>query len=108
MPKAPKQSSGRKSSVRSSPARPRPVAATRSLKRGNNQAGPVRGVRPTTRKRDEEIAVTRVTHETEVRGTETRVERVVERAPKPTLPDVDRAAGRGRYVYCIIRASQPL
>ena len=32
-------------------------------------------------------ALTRVTHETEVRGTETRVERVVERAPKPSLPD---------------------
>jgi hypothetical protein len=54
-------------------------------------------------------AVTRVTHETEVRGTETRVERVVERAPKPSLPDVDRlSAGRGRYVYCIIRSTQPL
>jgi len=53
--------------------------------------------------------LTRVTHETEVRGTETRVERVVERAPKPSLPDVDRAStGRGRYVYCIIRAVQPL
>jgi hypothetical protein len=53
--------------------------------------------------------LTRVTHETEVRGTETRVERLVERAPKPSLPDVDRAsAGRGRYVYCIIRASQAL
>jgi hypothetical protein len=53
--------------------------------------------------------VTRVTHETQVRGTSTRVERVVERAPKPSLPDVDRAStGRGRYVYCIIRASQPL
>ena len=36
--------------------------------------------------------LTRVTHETEVRGTETRVERVVERAPKPSLPDVDRAS----------------
>ena len=54
-------------------------------------------------------AVTRVTHETEVRGTETRVERVVERAPKPSLPDVDRiSAGRGRYVYCIIQSTQPL
>src|SRR6476620_4453247 len=54
-------------------------------------------------------ALTRVTHETEVRGTETRVERLVERAPKPSLPDVDRAsAGRGRYVYCIIRSTQPL
>jgi hypothetical protein len=107
MAKAQKQSSARKSTVRPSPARPRPVAATRSLKRGNTQAAPVRSVRPATRKRGD-IAVTRVTHETEVRGTETRVERVVERAPKPTMPDVDRAAGRGRYVYCIIRASQPL
>ena len=108
MPKAQKQTPARKSSVRSSSARPRPVAATRSMKRGTSQAASVRSVRPSTRKRNEDIAVTRVTHETEVRGTETRVERVVERAPKPTLPDVDRAAGRGRYVYCIIRASQPL
>ena len=54
-------------------------------------------------------ALTRVTHETEVRGTETRVERLVERAPKPSLPDVDRASAvRGRYVYCIIRSTQPL
>jgi hypothetical protein len=54
-------------------------------------------------------ALTRVTHETEVRGTETRVERVVERAPKPSMPAVDRtSAVRGRYVYCVIRASQPL
>ena len=53
-------------------------------------------------------ALTRVTRETEVRGTETRVERVVERAPKPTLGGVDRAAGRGRYVYCIIRSSTPM
>jgi hypothetical protein len=52
--------------------------------------------------------MTRVTHETEVRGGETRVDRVVERAPKPNMPEVDRSAGRGRYVYCIIRASQPL
>ena len=53
--------------------------------------------------------LTRVTHETEVRGTETRIERVVERAAKPSLPDVDRAStGRGRYVYCIIRANAPL
>jgi len=60
-----------------------------------------------SRPRDE--GLTRVTHETEVRGTETRIERVVERAPRPSLPDVDRAsASRGRYVYCIIRATQPL
>jgi hypothetical protein len=108
MPKAQKRSSARKSSVRPASARPRAVTATRSLKRGNSQAAAVRSVRPATRRRDEDIAVTRVTHETEVRGTETRVERVVERVLKPTLPDVDRTAGRGRYVYCIIRASQPL
>ena len=52
-------------------------------------------------------AVTRVTRETEVRGKESRVERVVEGAPKPTLSGVDRTA-RGRYVYCIIRSSTPL
>jgi hypothetical protein len=62
----------------------------------------------TKRERTAEQAVTRVTHETEVRGSETRVERVVERAPKPSLADVDRSAGRGRYVYCIIRSTQPL
>src|SRR5262245_13551600 len=108
MAKAQKQSAARKSGVRAAPSRPRPVTATRSLKRGNSQAASVRSVGPAARKRNDAIAVTRVTHETEVRGTETRVERVAERAPKPTLPDVDRAAGRGRYVYCIIRASQPL
>jgi hypothetical protein len=51
--------------------------------------------------------LTRVTHETEVRGTETRVERVVEHPAKP-LSGVDRAAARGRYVYCVIRAAAPL
>src|SRR6478672_10849866 len=107
MAKAQKQASARKSSVRPASSRPRAVTTTRSVKRGNSQAAAVRGVR-SARKRDDESAVTRVTHETEVRGTETRVERVIERARKPTLPDVDRAAGRGRYVYCIIRASQPL
>src|SRR5687767_4550943 len=53
-------------------------------------------------------AVTRVTRETEVRGTEARVERHVERSGKPSLAEVDNATNRGRYVYCIIRASQPL
>jgi hypothetical protein len=65
--------------------------------------------KPAPRSAPGDDGLTRVTHETEVRGTETRIERVVERAPKPSLPDVDRAStGRGRYVYCIIRASQPL
>ncbi len=108
MAKASKQSSARKSGGRSAPARPRAVASTRTLKRGGSAAAPVRAPRPVARKKDDDTAVTRVTHETEVRGTETRVERVVERSAKPSLPDVDRAAGRGRYVYCIIRASQPL
>jgi hypothetical protein len=57
---------------------------------------------------DDPEALTRVTRETEVRGTETRVERVVERAPKPALGGVDRTAARGRYVYCIIRSHMPL
>src|SRR5688572_26204859 len=57
---------------------------------------------------DAQNSLERVTHETEVRGTETRIERVVERAPKPSLPSADRSAGRGRYVYCIIRSTQPL
>ena len=52
--------------------------------------------------------VTRVTRETEVRGTETRVGRLVERASKPMLASGDRAAGRGRYVYCVIRTNAPL
>jgi hypothetical protein len=65
--------------------------------------------RPAPKSTPIDEGLTRVTHETEVRGTETRIERVIERAPKPSLPDVDRAsAARGRYVYCIIRAGQPL
>jgi hypothetical protein len=108
MAKAPKQPSARKSAPRAAaPSRPRAVAGTRTAKR----AAPARAARarPVSKKKDnDDTAVTRVTHETAVRGTETRVERVVERAPRPSLPDVDRAAGRGRYVYCIIRASQPL
>src|ERR1044072_5536846 len=60
----------------------------------------------TTREHSDPNAVTRVTRETEVRGKETRVESVVERAPKPTV-SANRTE-RGRYVYCIIRASAPL
>ena len=103
-PKAKKRSSTRKSG-RAASAKARPVAVSRAAKHGGHKAPTAR----TARKKDREgAAMTRVTRETEVRGTETRVERVVERAPKPSLPDVDRAAGRGRYVYCIIRASQPM
>jgi len=103
-PKAPKRSSTRKSG-RAASAKARPVAVSRAAKRGGHKAPATRIAR---RKDRAGAAMTRVTRETEVRGTETRIERVVERAPKPSLPDVDRAAGRGRYVYCIIRASQPL
>ena len=108
MAKAPKQTGARKPAGRSAgPTRPRAVAS-RPAKRTAG-AAPARAPRPASRKKDDDdTAVTRVTHETAVRGSETRVERVVERAPRPSLPDVDRAAGRGRYVYCIIRASQPL
>ena len=104
MAKASKSSGARKSSGRAAakPARVEPARGRRGATAKDAKPAP-RAVS----KRDE-AAVTRVTHETEVRGTETRVERVIERARKPTLPDVDRAAGRGRYVYCIIRATQPL
>jgi hypothetical protein len=67
---------------------------------------PERARTPHQLERDD--AVTRVTRETEVRGNETRVERVVESAPKPRVEGVDRNAGRGRYVYCIIRSTTPL
>ena len=101
-------------SARRPASRTQPQAMPRSMH--NRGAGDSRKAvqAPRTSKRTPKSVpadegLTRVTHETEVRGTETRVERVVERAPKPSLPDVDRAsAGRGRYVYCIIRASQPL
>src|SRR5204863_10042794 len=93
MAKASKQSSPRKSGGRSAPARQRAVTAARSSKRGTAPAQPVCAARAVARKKDDHRAVTRVTHETEVRGTETRVERDIERAPKPSLPDVDRAAG---------------
>ena len=53
--------------------------------------------------------LTRVTQQTEVRGSTTRIQQVVERTSKPSLSAVDRAsAERGRYVYCIIRANSLL
>jgi Gas vesicle synthesis protein GvpL/GvpF len=42
-----------------------------------------------------------------VRGGEVRAERRIERVAKTTV-DPEGALNRGRYVYCIIRASQPL
>jgi gas vesicle protein GvpL/GvpF len=87
--------------------RPDGGAMPRSMQRGTADRG--KGGPPLSVPRGESDppAVTRVTHETEVRGTETRVERVVERARKPMLTGGDRATGRGRYVYCIIRATAP-
>jgi len=105
MAKASKPLSARKSSGRASA---RPARAEQTRARRADAAKEARTAPRVVARKKDDAAVTRVTHETEVRGTETRVERVVERAPKPSLPDVDRAAGRGRYVYCIIRASQPL
>jgi len=106
---------GRRSEAQAGPGRGRsaaPQAMPRSMqKRGNGdsrQAVQQPKARATAKGRNADQAVTRVTHETEVRGKETRIERLVERAPKPSLADVDRSAGRGRYVYCIIRATQPL
>jgi hypothetical protein len=53
--------------------------------------------------------LTRVTQQTEVRGSTTRIQQVAEGASKRSLPGVDRAsAERGRYVYCIIRANNLL
>src|SRR5436190_21281580 len=97
-----------------SPARkPRPKGASRAQAQAmprsmqNRGAGDSRKAvqapkasRPVPKSTPIDEGLTRVTHETEVRGTETRIERVIERAPKPSLPDVDRAsAARGRYVY---------
>src|SRR5688572_20448590 len=89
--------SARKAAVKST-APKRPAAARTSKTKRQPEGGP-----PASR------MLTRVTHETEVRGSETRIERVVERTPKTSPPDADRAnAARGRYVYCIIRASAAL
>jgi hypothetical protein len=116
MAKAKSQSSrsavGARKAAKRAP-RPQPAAMPRSMQ--NRGAADSRKAVQAPRPQRSQPAkgkgadvVTRVTHETEVRGTETRVERVVERAPKPSLPDVDRSSVRGRYVYCIIRANQPM
>ena len=98
MAKAAKRSAARKSGA----ARP-------AGKSAREKASPAR-VRAATAQttRSAAPAATRVTQETEVRGASTRVERHVERAAKPSLAEVDRGSNRGRYVYCIIRATTPL
>jgi hypothetical protein len=100
MAKAPKSQPGKKTPPRDGsplPGRAKRAPVARAGRTAAAKAGKAEG------------AMGRVTHETQVRGSETRVERRIERTSKPSAPaDVDRTAGRGRYVYCIIRASQPL
>jgi hypothetical protein len=98
--------------AKASKTRPRKAAASRPAPAAR-PAKTVKAAKPT---KPAPARIGRVTRETEVRGTETRVERRVERAPKPApkpVPAAPRVADpggnqRGRYVYCIIRASQPL
>jgi Gas vesicle synthesis protein GvpL/GvpF len=116
MPKAKAKASARKTARSVSARAPKSAQAAMPRSMHNRGSGDMRKAvqAPRNGKSAREAAgaadaLTRVTHETEVRGTETRVERLVERAPKPSLPDVDRASAvRGRYVYCIIRSTQPL
>ena len=100
MAKASKSAAAKKTAARAKPAAraPSTPAACRAACRTAGNGDTRKAVQPPrvgqagvrARGAAAEEALTRVTHETEVRGTETRVERVVERAPKPSLPDVDR------------------
>ena len=105
--------SGRAATKARRGAKATPAAMPRSMQNrgGGDSRKAVQAPRQRTVARRDALTdeLTRVTRETEVRGSKTRIERVVERAPKPSLADIDRAsADRGRYVYCIIRASAPL
>jgi len=113
--KATAKTAARKASRRRAVERAQPAAMPRSMQnRGTGDTRkavqtPKPGSRRAGRAAPLPDPLTRVTHETEVRGTETRIDRIVERAPKPSMPDVDRASAvRQRYVYCIIRVNQPL
>jgi hypothetical protein len=114
MAKTAKSATGRtatgKTASRSVQGRKEQPARTRR-RGGDEKRGTGRGSasRATSARTGKDASGARVTQETEVRGSEARVERRVERAPKPSLPDVDRSrVARGRYVYCVIRATQPL
>ena len=127
MTKAKKKAAAKRPTARavSSPARRATTTARRRASAGAQAAAMPRSMqhrgggdlrkavqtpqqRPAPAKGAAPEGLTRVTQQTEVRGSTTRVEQVVERAPKPSLADVDRdSTGRGRYVYCIIRASVP-
>jgi hypothetical protein len=108
------RTAARKPAAKSKPATRNQASSVRSMQnRGNGDARkavqPARPRAAALKSTGSREVLTRVTHETEVRGTETRIDRIVERAPKPSLGEVDRDhAVRGRYVYCIIRANQPL
>jgi hypothetical protein len=85
-----------------------PVRAVNPAGRGK---GATAGGRATTARppaRSAAPAGARVVREPEVRDTAARPERPVERASKAPAADVDRSSNRGRYVYCIIRATAPL
>jgi hypothetical protein len=81
--------------------------ATKPVARGQKAAAPAKA-RParTPTSRGPDVPVARGTREVPARGQEARSERRVDRVPKPA-PDAE-AANRGRYVYCIIRASSPM
>ena len=80
--------------------RPAHIAASRAVRqRADRESEKAVPAIAAAHSRPDGQALTRVTHETEVRGTETRIERLVERTSKPTISEADRAAGRGRYVY---------
>jgi hypothetical protein len=116
MAKVKKKAVARKSSPgpkRRAAAKGQSGSARRRRSPASGEAGPVaRPARQRTRTAPAATppeALMRVIHETEERGSTTRIEQVVERTVKPSLADVDRdSAVRGRYVYCIIRASAPL
>jgi hypothetical protein len=85
------------------------------------KAAPARGAKPATKaaapraqrtdaktKSGNGASPARKRRESEVLDVEPRVARDSEPASRTASADVDRNANRGRYVYCIIRATQPL
>ncbi len=99
MAKAAKGSGARKGATAARPAKPvgRSQKAAASGKTRGSTAPPARGT--TT-------AIARVTRETPAGGHEVRPEPRAERLPRQAAEG--ESANRGRYVYCIIRASTPM
>ena len=104
--KAVRGSGGSKSGSRRGGAAAAMPRSMQNRGHGDSRKAVQQPVRGRTARGASNTDVTRVTRETEVRGKETRVESVVERAAKPTVST--NRTDRGRYVYCIIRASAPL